>query len=332
MKILVYGAGVIGTLYAARLQQAGHDVTVLSRGSRLQDIQRHGLVLEDIRTGARSVTRVSTVSKLLPQDSFDMVLVAVGRDRLSDIMSPLASNTNIPSILFILNNPSGSSELVGALGSHRVLLGFPGAGGAMEGPIVRYVMIAQQPTTIGEPSGRRTARLQTLLQTLRACGFKARIENDMDAWLTAHAFFITSVSGAIYLAGGTCGELSRSPALLKLMADGIGQGFSAVRALGLPVRPFALKVLFTWMPPAFAVYYWRRFFSHEIAEFIFARHARSSVAEMQMLSTDCQRLLAKTGVSAPALQRLNKVIASQALSPQPNGREHRTSASPLSLL
>jgi 2-dehydropantoate 2-reductase len=32
VKILVYGAGVIGTLYAARLQEGGHRVTVVARG------------------------------------------------------------------------------------------------------------------------------------------------------------------------------------------------------------------------------------------------------------------------------------------------------------
>ena len=33
MRILVYGAGVIGSLYAAKLQAAGQEVTVLARGS-----------------------------------------------------------------------------------------------------------------------------------------------------------------------------------------------------------------------------------------------------------------------------------------------------------
>jgi 2-dehydropantoate 2-reductase len=31
MRILIYGAGVIGQICAARLHQAGHDVTVLAR-------------------------------------------------------------------------------------------------------------------------------------------------------------------------------------------------------------------------------------------------------------------------------------------------------------
>jgi 2-dehydropantoate 2-reductase len=317
MKVLVYGAGVIGTLYAARLQGAGHEVTVLSRGSRLEDIQRHGLILEDVRTGTRSVTRVAVVGELLAKDSFDMALVAVRRDQLSGVMPALAANDNIPLFLFLLNNPSGSAAVVDVIGPDRVLLGFPGAGGAMEGHVVRYVMIAQQPTTIGEPSGMRTARLQTLLELLHACGFKVRIDDDMDAWLMAHAFFVTSVSGAIYLAGGHCRELSRSPALLKLMVDGTREGFSAVRVLGQPVHPFALKVLFTWMPRAFAVYYWRRFFSREIAEFIFARHACSSVAEMQALCADCRLRLAESGVSSLALERLYKAIDDYAIA---NGR------------
>ena len=51
MKILVYGAGVIGTLYAARLRQGGHLVTLLARNQRLADIRRYGLALEDIVSG-----------------------------------------------------------------------------------------------------------------------------------------------------------------------------------------------------------------------------------------------------------------------------------------
>jgi ketopantoate reductase len=39
VKILVFGAGVIGTLYAARLQEGGHRVTVVARGERLADIR-----------------------------------------------------------------------------------------------------------------------------------------------------------------------------------------------------------------------------------------------------------------------------------------------------
>ena len=45
LRVLVLGAGVIGSVYAGKLLQAGHEVVVLARGHRLSDLQAHGLVL-----------------------------------------------------------------------------------------------------------------------------------------------------------------------------------------------------------------------------------------------------------------------------------------------
>ena len=58
MKILVYGAGNIGSLYAAKLMDAGHDVTILARGARLHDIRAHGIVLQECVTGRESTTQI----------------------------------------------------------------------------------------------------------------------------------------------------------------------------------------------------------------------------------------------------------------------------------
>lgn len=41
-KVLFFGAGVLGSLYAARLHKAGSDVTILARGQRFKDIKEHG--------------------------------------------------------------------------------------------------------------------------------------------------------------------------------------------------------------------------------------------------------------------------------------------------
>lgn len=50
MNILMYGAGVLGSLYAARLQEADQHVSLLARGQRFQDLRDHGIVLEDVLT------------------------------------------------------------------------------------------------------------------------------------------------------------------------------------------------------------------------------------------------------------------------------------------
>jgi 2-dehydropantoate 2-reductase len=77
VNILIYGAGVIGTLYAARLRESGHRVSVLVRGVRFRDIRNYGLVLEDIVSGHRSMTQVDTTEALNPHDRCDAVFVAI---------------------------------------------------------------------------------------------------------------------------------------------------------------------------------------------------------------------------------------------------------------
>lgn len=308
MNILVYGAGVIGSLYAARLRKAGHRVTVLARSSRLANLREHGLVIEELGTGVRSVADVSITDQLASEDHYDLVMITVRRDQLSAILPSLSANQNIPTILFLLNNPSGLSGLGATLARERILLGFPGAGGTLDGPIVRYAMISQQPTTLGEFSGKRTARLRVVSEVIRQSGFRVRLENDMDSWLCSHAFFVTAVCGAIYLADGDCQRLSHSSRILKLMVEGVREGFSAIRSLGKQVRPLPIKMLFNWLPRSFAVQYWRRFFAGETAEFVFAAHARRASVEMQALAAECQLLLKKTGTSAPALGELYEAV------------------------
>ena len=51
IKILVCGAGILGSLYGARLKQSGQDVTILARGQRLAELLNHGIVLENGTTG-----------------------------------------------------------------------------------------------------------------------------------------------------------------------------------------------------------------------------------------------------------------------------------------
>ena len=44
MRVLIYGAGVIGSLYAVLLAEAGINVTVYARGKRLQSLLSKGLL------------------------------------------------------------------------------------------------------------------------------------------------------------------------------------------------------------------------------------------------------------------------------------------------
>lgn len=308
MNILIVGAGVIGTLYAAKLQARGHRVTVLARGVRLADIRRSGLELQDVTTGESLSTRVDTAEELRAEDRFDFALVTVRRDQLTEVLPVLAANHGIRTILFMLNNPTGSAALVDAVGHERILLGFPGAGGARHGKLVRYAMIPQQPTTLGELDGVRTERVTETSRVFKAAGFPTHICSHMDAWLKAHAFFVTAVAGAIYMAEGSCHQLSQNERLLQLMVKGVREGYAAVAALGLPVRPVSLKVMFTILPTWFSVRYWQRYFQSERASYVFGEHVQTAALEMREVARGCLSLLDGSATTAPTLRGLYRAI------------------------
>ncbi len=145
MNILVYGAGVLGSLYAAWLQEAGQHVSLLARGQRLQDICEHGIVLEDVLSGQTTTTQVKVVEQLGPADRYDLAVVVMGKHEVAAILPRLAANKQIPRVLFLHNNAAGPQAMIEALGRERVLLGFAGAGGKREDHIIHSLLIKQQP-------------------------------------------------------------------------------------------------------------------------------------------------------------------------------------------
>jgi len=155
VRILVVGAGVIGSVYAGKLLTAGHEVVLLARGRRLADLQASGLILEEAQSGKRTALPVTAVAALDSADRYDLVLVPVRSEQLTSTLPVLSSMRDGSDVLFFGNTAGRQAQLVEALGS-RVLFGFPAAGGTREGSVVRYVLISQQQTMLGEPMARAT--------------------------------------------------------------------------------------------------------------------------------------------------------------------------------
>jgi 2-dehydropantoate 2-reductase len=311
LKILFYGAGVIGSLYAARLKDSGQDVSILARGDRLAAIKEHGIVLEDVQSGRRTETPVNVVERLSPEDSYDLVVVCVGKHQLSSVLPALEENHLVRNILFMLNSAEGLEKLFGPVGKERVLGGFPGAGGSLDQGTVKYLMIGQQRTVLGEPTGKRTARLVQIEDALRKAGFPIDFTGNIDAWLKTHAMFITCIESAIYLSGGDNKKLARSPGSLVEMVDGVREGFRVLQALRTPVTPLKLKMMFMWMPKRYPIGYWRTELQGKLGEYSLAPHTRSSIGEVRELVEEVRELVRRTSVPTPAMTRLYSWVDSR---------------------
>jgi 2-dehydropantoate 2-reductase len=302
--MLFYGAGVIGSLYAARLRDSGQDVSILARGSRLAAIKEHGIVLEDVYSGRRTETSMNVVERLSPEDSYDLVIVCVEKHQLPSVLPALEENRRVPNILFMQNSAEGLEKLLRLVGKERVLGGFPGAGGSLDKGSVKHLMIRQQSTVLGEPTGRRTRRLQEIEGAFKKAGFPVSRTSNIDAWLKTHAIFITCIESAIYLSGGDNQKLAKSPASLIEMVDGIREGFRVLQALKTPVTPIKLKIMFMWMPKSYPVGYWRRELQGKLGEYSLAAHTRASIGEVRELIAEVRELIRSASIQTPAMNRL----------------------------
>ena len=248
MDILVYGAGVIGSVYAARLKAAGHNVSLLARGQRAVSLRTHGIQLEDASTGRRTTTQVSVVEHLAPTDSYDVVLVTVRLDQLHSVLPILAANHQVPTLLFLLNNPAGMRQFE-QLDPQRVVPGFPAVGGVRKGDVVHYMALRQVPTMLGEADGRVTPRLRQLAAIFKQAGFTVKLSSDMQTWLKTHAIMdMGIIIVAVIMTGRKSAQLARSRRNVVMLVQAMREGLLALRALGTPLTPFYLTVLFLWLP------------------------------------------------------------------------------------
>ncbi len=115
MKILVFGAGPLGSLLAARLHQGGQNVTLLARGQRLAQLRREGIILKSWTSKEEESVQVPIIENLAPDDFFDLILVVMRKNKALDALPVLAANCS-PNVLFLMNNAAGPDALIKALG------------------------------------------------------------------------------------------------------------------------------------------------------------------------------------------------------------------------
>jgi 2-dehydropantoate 2-reductase len=297
VKILIVGAGVIGTVYGACLAAAGNSVCVLSHGPRTDEVAVSGLRARNVQGGTRTDAAAAVVPDA--RGEYDVVLVAVRRDQLASACARLEALNGTPAIVFFGNNPAGRSAIPASVPG-KVYLGFPGIGGVLADGTASYVRIRQQPTVLQQAADPRLAALESALSN---CGFAVRRPTNMDGWLAYHATFVACITAALYRCGTDPRRLAADRLALTLMCQAITEAFAALRADGVAGLPRNLAVLHKPLLRTIAVRYWARTMRSPMGELCFAAHARHAEAEMRALAHDVQAWVPDSPAIAQLLGR-----------------------------
>ena len=302
-KILIFGAGVIGSIYAGKLALSGHHVSILARNERLKELKLNGLLLSE-NGGEKIKANVTIISELKPNDIYDYIFVTLRNDHVKAALATLSQNQS-KKFVFMVNNASGYADWISALGLERVIPAFPGAGGKLENGIVYYSLTSRfvQPTTLGEIDGKATLRIKELVEILSNAGFPTSISNKMDSWQKTHVAMVCPLAYGIYFDGGNNYTFSKNKRAIIQTSKALKETFRFLKNAGIGVEPSKLNI-FRFIPLPILNWLMALVFNTKWAETVISNHALTARDEMEMLFNDFILLAEEKGYTLKELKKL----------------------------
>jgi len=232
MRILVYGAGVIGANLAADLYASGKLVTLLARGEWAETLERGGLVIDPIFSLRKRQYRIPVIRELKPDDIYDVIFVVMRYTQLEQVVPILAGNDS-KNIVFVGNNLSAEA-FAEKLQGHNVLFGFYMAAGRREKD--RVVSISLRKITIGQLKGSPSneALIRDVFEGSR---IKATYQPNMGDYLLCHAAFVLPIGFACYFCSGDLKRIKNDRAYLNRIIDANIEGYAAIESAGHEILP-----------------------------------------------------------------------------------------------
>ena len=308
-RILVYGVGPFGSLFAERLAEAGHQVFLLDHGERQQELKTHGIVTENTKTGKRTLTRLPVTENFTEEDEYDLVIVPIRKNQVFDILPMLAANEKVPTFLFMMNNAAGQQKFIDALGKERVMAGFPLPGGYKKGHVMHMMPVEEKKPIalpIGEVDGRITARAQEVADILSSMrGYRAEIRKDMDEWLKTHvALLIPTLAPAVYACNTNLERFAATRDAHVLLKRALPEAFQAIRHAGVAVTPSALRII-EWIPEPLFVLALGKMAKSATFENVMG-HLESVPDEVEHLTNEFYELIRPGNTPTPTVDELTE--------------------------
>jgi 2-dehydropantoate 2-reductase len=313
-NVLIYGAGVIGSVYAVRLAKAGHAVAVLARGQRLEAIRGSELTIRHVFLGETESAEVEAIERLDLGARYDMVLCALRSGQILEVLRDVARLPRPGAVVVLGNNLEDYDKQAATVGTDRLVLAFGSFGGLREGGTIAYLdgrtrkrpaATRHSPTTLGVLSSAAQPALDLALQVLRSSDLPCEISRDIRSWLLCHAALVFPLAGGIYAAAGEQARVCRTRDAVVLGVRAARELLQALRHLGYAIEPPRLRRLLA-MPEPLLVGMLRKGLAGESARVAMFGHANASGgrAEIGGQAAVLDHIARRSGRPLPSWDRL----------------------------
>jgi 2-dehydropantoate 2-reductase len=235
MKIAVVGCGAMGSVYAALLGTAGHEVWAIdSWRAHVEAIRAQGLRLEGASGDA--TVRVHATTDAAEAGECDLVIIATKAMHVAaaaQASRPLGGPQT--RVLSIQNGLGGPDTAAAVLGRDRVMVGVVGGFGAsMRGPGHAHHN-GWELVRLGELSGPVTPRLIGVAEVWQSGGFRVKCFDDIDQLVWEKLICNVCFSGTCTVTQRTIGEVMADPDAWAVASACAAEAWRVARARGIRV-------------------------------------------------------------------------------------------------
>ena len=301
MRILVFGAGVLGCNLARNLFRAGKDVTLLARGNWAEEIRKNGLWIKDKFSFRMSVSRIPVVTELKPEDRYDVIFVVLRYTQLGTILETLRENQT-KNIVFVGNNVRAEA-LAADLPEKNVLFAFASSAGHRERDHVASVDLKK--ITIGQLASAPSNEA-LIGRIFEGTKYKVAYEPNMGDYLLCHAAFVLPASFACYKTDGDLKKLKGNTAYLSRMIDANIEGYRAIRSAGHTILPKEDTDFESAAYRKTCLRFFKLICATSLGKICVSDHAMNAVDEMSALDRDLKRFFEEVGADDPVWQALER--------------------------
>lgn len=239
-RILVAGAGAIGSVFGGLLSLCGHEVTLLGRADHMGAISRQGLRIQGIWGNHRCQSLRVATSPAECGTGFDAVLVTVKSYDTANVAALLPQWVHERCHVISLQNGLGNLEILARwVNPVRVLGGRVIFGARVVCPGVSEVTVSAEPVRVGayRPSNAAANEAAALwAATFSKAGIAAEPCGSIQAELWSKVFYNAALNPLGALLRCDYGWLAQNKDTRAIMNCVIDEAFAVAKAERVPLR------------------------------------------------------------------------------------------------
>lgn len=299
MRILVYGAGVLGCNLARDFYHSKQDVTLLARGKWAEEIKNNGLRIKNQLFLHTSVFHIPVITELKSDDIYDVIFVTIRYTQIDTVVDILRENQS-KNIVFVGNN-TNANYTSSLLKNKNVMFAFLVSVGHRESN--RVVSVDLKKITIGQLVNAQSNE-KFINEIFANTKYKVKYEPNIGDYLLCHAAFVVPVAFACYKTDGNLKKIKRNTAYLNKMIDANIEGYRAIKKAGHEILPDDDKEFEGKKYRKTCLRFFKLMCATVLGKICASDHAMNAIDEMSVLNNDLKKFFDLQGIDYPMWKEL----------------------------